>query len=224
MIGEPELKKALLYVRGARAPVSADDAAVDLGVHRTVARDRLERLVEAGLLTTSFARRSGKTGPGAGRPAKLYAPSPETEALELPPRRMPTLIGRLVEELPARNREQTLQRAGARFGTDLARAAGIRPRARLAAGLEQACAALRSLGFQAAVERVDGDTAVITTPTCPLRPLVTEQRDAVHIDRGMWTGLVESAVRGVTAESVDCETHSCHDGASSCSVVLRLRR
>jgi predicted ArsR family transcriptional regulator len=218
VIGDPE---TLLFVRGAGAPVSADEAAAGLGVHRTVARDRLERLVEAGLLTTSFARRSGKTGPGAGRPAKLYAPAPETAALELPPRRTPALIGRLVDALPARNREQALHRAGVGVGSDLAQAAGLRPRAGLARGAEQVCVALRSLGFQAAVERVDGDTAVITTPTCPLRPLVTEQGDAVHIDRGMWAGLVENAVRGATAE---CETHSCHDPASSCSVVIRLTR
>lgn len=223
-IGARELRAALLYVRGSPAPVSADDAATSLGVHRSVARNRLERLVRAGLLETTFARRSGRSGPGSGRPAKLYSAAPEAQALELPPRHFPALVARLLDEVPVEGREQSLVRAGADFGRDLARTAGVRPRARLEDALETVCAAVRSLGFQAMLDRVDGDTAVISTPTCPLRPLVTELPEAALIDRGMWSGLVERAARGVDAASVDCETHSCLDGHETCSVVIRLRR
>jgi predicted ArsR family transcriptional regulator len=223
-IGAPELRSTLLFVRGSGEPVSADDAAAALGVHRSVARGRLERLLRAGLLETSFARRSGRAGPGAGRPAKLYSAAPEPEALEFPPRRLPALVRRLLEEVPADGREEALHRAGEDFGRELARDAGVRPAARLEDGLEHVCSAVRALGFQAALDRVDGDTAVIATPTCPLRPLVTETPEAAHIDRGMWAGLVERAVRGVRAEAVECETHSCLDGGESCSVVIRLRR
>lgn len=223
-IGEPGLRAALLYVRGSAEPVSADDASGVLGVHRSVARGRLERLLRAGLVEASFARRSGRSGPGAGRPAKLYSPAPEPEALEFPPRRLPALVGRLLDEVPAGRREAALRRAGEDFGRELAREAKLRPRARLEAGLEQVCAAVRRLGFQAALERIDGDTVVISTPTCPLRPLVTENAEAAHLDRGMWAGLVERGVRGVKAEAVECETHSCLERGDSCSVVIRLRR
>jgi predicted ArsR family transcriptional regulator len=222
--GGSALREALLYVRGSPNAVTADEAAVELGVHRSVARSRLERLLRAGLVETSFERRSGRTGPGAGRPAKLYSAAPEPAALEFPPRRLPTLIARLLDEVPAKGRKEALRRAGEEFGRDLARAARLRQRARLEAGLEAVCAAVRALGFQAALDRIEGDTAVITTPTCPLRPLVTERPEAALIDRGMWAGLVERGVRGVRAESVDCETHSCLEGGESCAVVLRLRR
>jgi predicted ArsR family transcriptional regulator len=223
-IGDNELRAALLYVRGSAGPVSADDAAVSLGVHRSVARSRLERLLRAGLLKAAFARRSGRSGPGAGRPAKLYAAAPEAEALEFPPRRLPALVGRLLEEVPADGREEALHRAGEDFGRELARDAGLKPAARLEVGLEHVCAAVRSLGFQAALDRVEGDTAVIATPTCPLRPLVAKNPEAAHIDRGMWAGLVERGLRGAKADAVECETHSCLDGGESCSVVIRLRR
>ena len=223
-IGASELRTALLYVRGAPEPVSADDAAASLGVHRSVARSRLERLLHAGLLETSFARRSGRTGPGAGRPAKLYSPAPEAQTLEFPPRRLPALVARLLDELPAEGREDALRSAGAEYGRDLARASRLRPSAGVRSGLEWVCAAVRSLGFHATLERIDGDTAVIATPTCPLRPLVTERPEAALIDRGMWGGLVEKGIRGVRAGSVECETHSCLDGGESCAVVLRLRR
>ena len=223
-IGGRDLRAALLYVRGSSAPVSADDAAVALGVHRSVARSRLERLRAAGLLETSFTRRSGRSGPGAGRPAKLYSAAPEAEALEFPPRRFPALVARLLDEVPVEGREDALRRAGEDFGRDLAKAAGLRPGARLEQALERVCAAVRSLGFQATLDRVDGDTAVISTPTCPLRPLVAERPDAAHIDRGMWAGLIERSLRGIRAESVECETHSCLDGGETCSVVVRFGR
>jgi predicted ArsR family transcriptional regulator len=204
--------------------VTADAAAAGLGVHRSVARTRLERLAHAGLLQTRFERRSGRVGPGAGRPAKLYSAAPEAEALEVPPRRFSALVARLIDEIPAEGREQALRRAGEDFGRDLARAAGLRPRARLETALEAVCAAVRSLGFHAALDRVDGDTAVISTPTCPLRPLVTQRPEAAAIDCGMWSGLVERGMRGAVAEAVDCEARSCLDGAESCAVVIRLDR
>jgi predicted ArsR family transcriptional regulator len=222
-IGARELRTALLYVRGSPDPVSADDAAAALGVHRSVARSRLERLLRAGLLVTTFVRRSGRAGPGAGRPAKLYSPAPEAQTLEFPPRRLPTLVARLLDELPAEGRQEALRSAGEEYGRDLARASRLRSSADVRKGLERVCAAVRSLGFHATLERMDGDTAVIATPTCPLRPLVTERPEAALIDRGMWAGLVERGVRGARAESVECETHSCLDGGESCAVVLHLR-
>lgn len=223
-LGATDLRAALLFVRGSPGAVTADDAAVALGVHRSVARGRLERLRRAGLLETRFARRSGRSGPGAGRPAKLYSAAPEPEALEFPPRRFPALFSRLLDEVPEEGREEALRRAGEDFGRELADAAGLQPQARLEDGLESVCAAVRSLGFQAALERVDGDRAVISTPTCPLRPLVVERPDTAHIDRGMWSGLVERGVDGVHAEAVECESHSCLEDGESCAVILRLRR
>jgi predicted ArsR family transcriptional regulator len=223
-LGDGALRDALLYVRGSAEPVTADDAAAGLGVHRSVARGRLERLLRAGVLTTTFVRRSGRTGPGAGRPAKVYSPAPEAEALEFPPRHLPALVARLLDEVPAEGRERALRAAGEDFGRELARAANLRPRAELATAFEEVCAAVRSLGFHAVLERIDDDTAVVRTSTCPLRPLVTERPEAALIDRGMWAGLVECGIDGVRAGSVECETRSCLDGEDSCAVVIRLRR
>ena len=223
-IGEPALRAALLYVRGSDQPVSADDAAAALQVHRSVARTRLERLARAGLVETTFARRSGRSGPGAGRPAKLYSAATEAQILEFPPRHLPVLVSRLLDEVPAERREEALRRAGEDFGRELGRAAALQPTLRAADGLERVCAAMRSLGFQASLERIEDKTAVIRTPTCPLRPLVTERAEAAHIDRGMWAGLIEHGVRGVRAEAVDCETHACLEGTESCSVIIKLRR
>jgi len=217
-LANADLRAALLFARSQVGPVTADDSAAALGVHRNVARARLDRLTDAGLLEVTHERRNGRSGPGAGRPAKVYRVAPELEAIEFPPRRFDELVAALVEELP----EAALRRAGAQFGQQLAAAAGLRPVRDLVRGLGRVCEAVRALGYQASLDSVEDGRAVISTPTCPLRPLVARRPEAAEIDRGMWAGLVERGVEGVRAESVRCETADCLDEHRSCRVVLEL--
>jgi len=221
-LANADLRATLLYARSEVGPVTADDAAAALGVHRNVARARLDRLTDAGLLEVTHERRNGRSGPGAGRPAKVYRVAPELEAIEFPPRRFEELVAALVEELPASGRPASLRRAGAGFGRQLAAAAALRPVRDVTRGLGRVCAAVRSLGYQASLDSVEDGRAVISTPTCPLRPLVARRPEAAEIDRGMWAGLVERGVEGVRAESVRCETADCLDEHRSCRVVLEL--
>ena len=219
-VGDPELRATLLFVRGARRPVSIAEVARAHDVHRNVARRRLERLAAAGLLVAGFERRTGRTGPGAGRPAKVYAPAPETAAIEFPERRYADLIGLLVDAMPKRR----LSDAGARFGTELAAAAGIEPERDRRAGLERMCDAVGALGFQARLGRLDGTSAEILTPTCPLRPLVVANPAASELDHGLWRGLVAAALEEVRVEDVSCGTRDCLEPCSSCRIVVSLGR
>jgi predicted ArsR family transcriptional regulator len=217
-VGDPGLRAALLHVRAAARPVTADDLADAQGIHRNVARSRLERLLRAGLLETGFERRSERSGPGAGRPAKTYRAAPELSGIEFPGRHYETLLGLLAEELP----RDRLRDFGVAFGRELARTAGVRPTRRTSEALERVCAAVRSLGYQATVERADGDEAVIATPNCPLRPLVVAQPDAAVIDEGMWAGLAESALTGHRADAIACAASGCLDAHASCRIHLHL--
>jgi predicted ArsR family transcriptional regulator len=221
-IGDPELREALIFARSQARPVSADELAAVQGVHRNVARSRLERLVVAGLLHPAYERRTGRTGPGAGRPAKVYSVLPELAALEFPVRRYEALLGLLVDALPAAKRKERLREVGVTFGEQLARSAGLRPTRSVRAGFEQLCEAVRRLGYQASIEEVSERGAVIATPTCPLRPLVRARPDAAEIDRGMWQGLAAHALEGFTVERVQCETRDCLLDHASCRVVLSL--
>jgi predicted ArsR family transcriptional regulator len=54
-------------------PLSRDEAATAVGLPRSTAAFHLDRLVEVGLLAVEHRRLSGRTGPGAGRPTKLYS-------------------------------------------------------------------------------------------------------------------------------------------------------
>ncbi|GAT73714.1 hypothetical protein MHM582_2208 [Microbacterium sp. HM58-2] len=67
--------------------VGRDAAAAALDLPPHVAKFHLDKLVEAGLLDVEFRRLSGRTGPGAGRPSKLYRRAAGTVAVSLPPRR-----------------------------------------------------------------------------------------------------------------------------------------
>lgn len=222
-VGDPGLRSTLLYARSQARPVTADDVADAQRVHRNVARTRLERLADAGLLLAGFERRTGRSGPGAGRPAKTYTVAPELAAIEFPVRRYEALLGHLLDALPAGGRRRRLHEAGAAFGRDLARSAGLRPSRSLRTGFERMCTAVRSLGFQASVEEVTADGAVIATPTCPLRPLVRARPEAAEIDRGMWAGLAASSLADVDVTQVECETRDCLADHASCRVLISLR-
>jgi predicted ArsR family transcriptional regulator len=80
-------------------PVGRDDVAAALGVGRTLAAFHLDKLVDAGLLEVSYARRSGRTGPGAGRPAKLYRASAAEQVVSVPPRDYRTAAELLAESV-----------------------------------------------------------------------------------------------------------------------------
>ncbi len=221
-VGDPQLREALLFARAQARPVTADELATAQGVHRNVARSRLERLVEAGLLAPGYERRTGRSGPGAGRPAKTYAVVPELESIEFPARRYETLLGLLVDAIPADGRAERLRSIGCAFGVELARTARLRPAKSLRVGFERMCRAVRSLGYQASVAELTDDGAVIATPTCPLRPLVRARPEAAEIDRGMWAGLAGQALAGVSVERVECETRDCLVDHASCRVLIAL--
>lgn len=218
-VGDPGLREALLFARAEARPVTSDELAEHCGIHRTVARSRLERLEGAGLVEAAFERRNGRSGPGAGRPAKTYRVAPELTGIEFPPRHYEALVGLLAEHVPAR----TLRPVGVAFGRMLAQNAGVRPLRSRRRGLERVCSAVRSLGYQASLESLDGPRAVLATPTCPLRPLVVARPDAAAIDAGMWIGLTEAALAGVSADAITCTTHGCLHSHASCRVQIELR-
>jgi predicted ArsR family transcriptional regulator len=219
-IGDPELRRTLLYVRSEGRPVTAAAAAAALGVPRTAARHRLERLVAAGLLEAKFARQNGRTGPGAGRPAKTYAAAVELAQLEFPPRRYERLVELAIGALPRRGRPGRLAEIGMAFGSELAEAAGLRSARSPATAVERLCRGLGALGFHASVVSVEDREAVLETATCPLRPIVVTYPESRAVDQAMWSGLVSAVLPGAASA---CETGSCLEAGSPCRVRITFR-
>ena len=80
----PTAGDCMTWSRGRRDPLSRDEAASALGISRELAAFHLDRLLRAGLLEAEYRRLGGRTGPGAGRPAKLYRRSSREIAISLP--------------------------------------------------------------------------------------------------------------------------------------------
>lgn len=71
-LAEPVRRRLYDFVARTGEPVDRDTAAGGVGIGRPLAAFHLDRLADAGLLDVVFKRRSGRSGPGAGRPAKFY--------------------------------------------------------------------------------------------------------------------------------------------------------
>jgi predicted ArsR family transcriptional regulator len=95
ILDEPARRRIYAHVCAQAGPVGRDDVAHAVDVPRRTAAFHLDRLAEGGLLAVTFARRSGRSGPGAGRPAKLYQRSAREVSVSLPPRHY-DLAGRLL--------------------------------------------------------------------------------------------------------------------------------
>ena len=81
------IRRALYrLVAASSALVSRDEAAAAAGVSRSLAAYHLDRLADDGLLEVTYQRRTGRSGPGAGRPAKLYRRAPGEISVSVPPR------------------------------------------------------------------------------------------------------------------------------------------
>jgi predicted ArsR family transcriptional regulator len=150
--------------------VSKDTVADALEVARSVAAFHLDKLVEAGLLITRFERVSGRTGPGAGRPAKLYGRSELELDVSLPPRRY-DLAGSLLASAVARS--STSGEPVADAVTEVARDAGqaVGKKARRGGGLVKALAAH---GYE---PREQGREVALAN--CPFHALADEHRSLV---------------------------------------------
>ena len=86
-LADPVRRSLYRFVVAQPEPVSRDQAAAGLQLPRHTAKFHLDRLVEEGLLETEFRRLSGRRGPGAGRPAKLYRRGSRQVAVSVPERR-----------------------------------------------------------------------------------------------------------------------------------------
>ena len=109
-LGDPTRRSAYDYVCAQGRPVGRDEVATTLDIGRTLAAYHLDRLADAGLLSVAYARRSGRSGPGAGRPAKLYERPDHELAVSLPPRDY-GLAARLLAHAAAHDEQGETRRA-----------------------------------------------------------------------------------------------------------------
>src|SRR5947208_14973779 len=76
-LAEPVRRALYEFVIRQDHEVSRDEASKAVKISRALAAFHLDRLVADGLLDVTYRRAPGRTGPGAGRPSKLYKRSAE---------------------------------------------------------------------------------------------------------------------------------------------------
>lgn len=180
VLGDGTRRSLYEYVAGAGEPVDRDEVSAATGIDRSLVAYHLDKLVDEGLLTASFARRGDRRGPGAGRPAKFYRRAEREFAVTVPPRDY-----RLVAEVLARAAEDDSTGTVRRYSEASARRMGHELADEIAPAQILEC--LQSQGF----EPYD-DAGVIRLRNCPFHQLAREHTDLVcGMNLAMLTGLVE---------------------------------
>ena len=187
-LDEPTRRRIYDHVRAHPFPLSRDDVADALQITRQSAAFHLDRLAEHGLLTVTFARRSGRSGPGAGRPSKLYQRSTREVSVSVPARHYDLagqlLAGAIVEaERSGQPPREVLDRRAHDFGQTLA---GEQPGP---GDLDALISLLKSHGYEPHLLGAD-----IVLFNCPFHAVAKEQAELVcgmnlHLLEGVLAGL-----------------------------------
>jgi predicted ArsR family transcriptional regulator len=196
-LDEPVRRALYRYVAGQTEPVSRDAAAAAASTTRENAAFHLDKLVAEGLLETSFRRLSGRSGPGAGRPSKLYRRSSRQLDVSLPARRyalLAELLAEAIERSPGKDPRREISKAAGAFGMELGTHARERAGARAgrAAVLRAALGVLDEHGF----EPIEGPRGTVRLRNCPFDSLAQRHRDLVC---GMNLSLVDGLLAGLDA-------------------------
>lgn len=182
------------HVLGVAEPCSASEVAAVFGLHRTVARAHLERMLEVGLLDVGLRRR-----PTGGRPAKVYSASHERVEVAVPARRyeaLARLLLRLVSDTtPEPRAVQSAVDVGYAHGADLARSHAEGGSDRLTP--PEAVAWLSNAGYRVKLAACDAASATVDVTNCVYQELALEYPDVVcAFDRGMICGMLGAPVKG----------------------------
>jgi predicted ArsR family transcriptional regulator len=193
------LRRALyrLLARAGSGWTTRDEAAEALGVPRTVAAFHLDKLADAGVVDVTYERTTGRTGPGAGRPSKLYRPSGDEVSASVPERRYDlagSLLAAAADEASTTGApiagclRATAQAAGRRIGEEARDAAPAAERS--GDGRQAVLDALARHGYQPEL----GDHDEIALTNCPFHRLAQQHRTLVcgmnlYFLRGLLDGI-----------------------------------
>lgn len=175
-LAEPVRRALYDLVAASAEPLSRDEAADGVGVSRQVAAYHLDRLADDGLLEVEFRRLTGRVGPGAGRPSKLYRRSRQVYEVSVPPRRYELAARILLDAARDGNLDSpALTGAARRTGREIGMA-----------GLE---AALAGTGYEPVME--NGETRFRNCPFHLLRDRDLETTCGLNV--ALVEGMIESS-------------------------------
>jgi predicted ArsR family transcriptional regulator len=196
-LGDPTRRAIFIAVRESGEPMTTSDIAALFSIHANVARHHLDKLSGDGYLRVTHRRRNGRTGPGAGRPAKCYEATSKPIDLHFPSRRGDVLVELLlrilarseVSDLPA-----VAEAVGREYGREIAMEIGSPDERGYDEAVKAVAEAMTGVGFHMSPD-LDGHR--LLTSSCPFGDAATGHPDVVcSIDRGLVGGLFEQLSQG----------------------------
>jgi predicted ArsR family transcriptional regulator len=187
---EPTRRALYDAVAASAGALSREQAAAEVGVPVHSAKFHLDRLVEEGLLEVEYRRPEGRSGPGAGRPTKLYRRSGRALSVSLPPRRYDLAGAVLADAVDRVRRDGTGLTEAVDAAADAAGREAVQgqPLPRTSMPLRRLAAVLARQGYE---PRVDSEAEELVLANCPFDRLAREHTDLVC---GMNLALVRGAV------------------------------
>src|ERR1700754_2333471 len=191
-LDEPTRRQLYDYVVRQPAPVGCDEVAAATRIHRGTVAFHLDKLVDEQLLSVTYERRTGRTGPGAGRPAKLYRRSDRQVTVSLPERHYDLAGQLLAATLDEADRSgkpprPILQRHARQLGEQLGTA--TQAVKHTIPGVATIQLTLEEHGFE---PRIDGSDMVLGN--CPFHRLAQAHTQLVC---GMNLSLIEGILSGL---------------------------
>ncbi len=182
-LADPVRRRVYDVVAGQPDAVGRDAVAAAADLPRSTAAFHLDRLVDAGLLTVEYRRLSGRSGPGAGRPAKLYRPVTTELIGSLPERHYELAAEILAAGAERADRERTSVREAA--------ASEARERGReIGAGCGAVDAALGMCGY---VPESTGDEHIVMR-NCPFHALTDRHSELVcAVNLALVEGIIDGS-------------------------------
>jgi predicted ArsR family transcriptional regulator len=210
LLAEPVRQRLYAYLRERHEPVGREEAARQTGITVKLAAFHLDRMADAGLLDVAYRRLSGRVGPGAGRPAKLYSVAPRAFSVVIPQTRYALAASMMASALSAGNSttngaaslNEVATNVGASLGAD------IRGQGRTKATRREAVRRkLEQLGYEPQPQ-ASGD---LTLRNCIFSELSTSHRDLVcGMNHAFVTGLLDGAhARSLHVERQPPESACC---------------
>jgi predicted ArsR family transcriptional regulator len=197
-LADPARRRLYAFVCAAGRPISRDDAALDARIGRTLAAYHLDRLAASGLLEVSYGRPSGRRGPGAGRPAKLYRRAEREFVVRTPPRDYVLLAEILLraDEEGSDAVRAAVERSARKVGAELARSGGG--------------AALEELLAERGYEPFTDDEGTLRFRNCPFHAVVGSHREAVcSLNLALVEGILEGARAGGRRAALEPDRAGC---------------
>ena len=218
-LSDPLRRRLYLFVCAQQEPISRELAADALGLAPHQAKFHLDRLERDGLVDSSYARMSGRRGPGAGRPSKLYRRADREVAVSLPDREY-QLAGTLMADAIAESAEagtpviEALHRLAHTYGRRLGdMAVGDNPPRTAKAALALAVETLTENGYEP-----HPDDGRVVMANCPFHALAQAQTQLVcQMNHALIGGLTDAL--GPHRPVAELEP-----APDRCCVVLETRR